>query len=1692
MKNYSRFKQMAILIHFVIFGIMTINVSAEIRHIEIGSNSITDNNWPSSSQPNTVSTAIYTAAEISQSARPYIIAKLGLYVVNTNNPTANSFDNVYILLRNTNATIPDLPVQPCGIEGIAALENAGFVCVKGPFSIRGSQLSNGWNDLVFTTPFNYTGGNANLQLVIVSVNQQNTATGTVNGFSVGAYNSAGLSTFYSPHNYCRATSFPNQSQSVKPYLRLEIDDAYTEQVYRSSRCYQSLISAVEDGETNVNVLKVEIDIFGATGTPNNLTQMIFDGKNSLDFATNTRLYYTETSPVFNTNNQVGSEVEITSTNVNSITFDGNVSLKHGTNFFWLVYDIASDNSGYVDAALTQFTLSTGVVTNTTTKDPAGDIYIKVRNSLPKDITTINNERYGGEFYIGAPYYGTNTYIRSGLIGSRYRQGFNEYIYKRREVAEVGTNKIYNLAWQVSNVEGTFPNYMHGISVWLKNIPEDETMMENTTYPDTVNGGYIKVLDNVSVYVESCSFRDWLVFYFDEPFEYASGNLKILITKSTDIEVDGFFLNNFYSHSQYDVPSAGNVGKYGFGIGDVITDTDYSNQKPVVCFNKYENNELCTRSGIVPFDGDATRKVIRAVDVQPPYNTNSGKNIPAVTYSGSWEWNCNAMANWLYPRAAMGNYSLNNCPRVITGISFYQAYRNTNNNFYTQNSSTSLPVEIWMRNTPNNTLQTSVTNPAEYYAERRDSGFVRVFRGTFEKGPGNRKIYIDFSTDTDSEEFVYDGVSNVEVIIRSVGNTSTNPLDAPMLYHYGPTETNAYRSRGATATTTTAVLTTWSSNNNFLVPMVDWHYASSAMTIDRVSELFAPENKLSGNEYLLFGAEVSVSDYCNPYSVNSINIRLNNSDDVRVDKLKVYDRNPMEYPNAVVITTFYNPESNFIRIPVNLPLIDGRNYYWISAEINEQETNCNGTISGSLLSVTIRDNEYDARYYMPQQVAPTSVNYDPIVFANRYPTDKICYSKVDSVYTVDVRGSVGQFEWYLWRNNDWEYIKGATSNFLNIFTDDVNTSNRAKIVAIPPAGGCTNRDSLILNFAVSHPASGVYLTIGPSESLQSAPPDTFITCYEESIFVGHYDERSDISSVQWQYLDIYNRWQPVPLVDAITARNDTMYFTPNERYRNTMIRFVAYSDASCGDSAISQSFRLISYAPNMFTVQPPKTINLCKGERLYVAIAFSGETPKAAQWYKDGFPMQYDFDQVLDITSAAVTDAGSYWYRVESDGCQGPELIISDTLRVFINPDPYIISQPGVVRADTGKVALLKIEANYYHDGSRELFRWYRHYGITNTNVLLEESHSVIGTRSDILAIIPISEDDYTYNIDYYYCEISALCTPNTIIRSKPIYLQPEYRIIITHQPEDKITCDGDSYMSRVFSVYAFTDDDNTKIFYQWYEVDDNGQVTELVNNMNGYSGVNSQHLTVPVLLNGYGYYCRVWHYDDGNPYTGGVLSNTAYIRFGTPISGSYIPGDIIIPDDIILDGIANFPPDSIYIGETLNLDATENIKFSKSNIIDIKWEFQELGKPNTIRLPNTSLSLNFNSVGLYQSGRYTATITTTCETVIQTFIVVVYQHEGVTNSFVTEEEEEVNVELQISPNPAGNFVKFIFTTTADRRYDAEVTDLSGAVVYSLSGITGAYNNIELDIEKLKLTSGSYMFNLFIDGKQITKSFVIAR
>ncbi|RSK46853.1 Ig-like domain-containing protein [Hymenobacter rigui] len=142
--------------------------------------------------------------------------------------------------------------------------------------------------------------------------------------------------------------------------------------YVSSTAEQPNTGLVQVGSTNQEILRVGVVIGGGTLAPLSATSLTFTTTGSTRPAdiTAARVYYTGTNGTLTTTTLFGSAVASPS---GTFTVTGNQLLTTGTNYFFLVYDVAATATpgGVLDATLTSLTVG-GTVRTPTVTDPAGN------------------------------------------------------------------------------------------------------------------------------------------------------------------------------------------------------------------------------------------------------------------------------------------------------------------------------------------------------------------------------------------------------------------------------------------------------------------------------------------------------------------------------------------------------------------------------------------------------------------------------------------------------------------------------------------------------------------------------------------------------------------------------------------------------------------------------------------------------------------------------------------------------------------------------------------------------------------------------------------------------------------------------------------------------------------------------------------------------------------------------------------------------------------------------------------------------------------------------------------------------------------------------------------------------------------------------------------------------------------------
>jgi hypothetical protein len=149
------------------------------------------------------------------------------------------------------------------------------------------------------------------------------------------------------------------------------------QSYVSSTTTQTVTSPILQGDVNQLIVGVEV-VANGNFSPLTVSNIDFSTNGTTNVAdiANAKLYYTGTSATFATTTQVGATI---ATPGATFSINPAQALADGTNYFWLVYDIAEDatNMNVVDAECTSVTVG-GTPYSPTETAPVGSRTIRAR------------------------------------------------------------------------------------------------------------------------------------------------------------------------------------------------------------------------------------------------------------------------------------------------------------------------------------------------------------------------------------------------------------------------------------------------------------------------------------------------------------------------------------------------------------------------------------------------------------------------------------------------------------------------------------------------------------------------------------------------------------------------------------------------------------------------------------------------------------------------------------------------------------------------------------------------------------------------------------------------------------------------------------------------------------------------------------------------------------------------------------------------------------------------------------------------------------------------------------------------------------------------------------------------------------------------------------------------------------------
>ncbi|MBX0290372.1 T9SS type A sorting domain-containing protein [Hymenobacter sp. HSC-4F20] len=205
-------------------------------------------------------------------------------------------------------------------------------------------------------------------------------------------------------------------QRVSPSSSTNTFTVATTAVYSSSTADQPMLERVPAGSTNQVLLRVAVTSGGGSSSPLTAQSFTFTttGSTSAADIAAARVYYTGTSDTFAAGKEFGAAVATPS---GAFTIAGAQQLATGTNYFWLVYDVAvaAPFGNVLDATITSLRVSGAEYTPSAT-NPAGNRQIILISRVAGQAL-----HFTGGATAGSVDFSTSATFPAPLLGEHYTQ-----------------------------------------------------------------------------------------------------------------------------------------------------------------------------------------------------------------------------------------------------------------------------------------------------------------------------------------------------------------------------------------------------------------------------------------------------------------------------------------------------------------------------------------------------------------------------------------------------------------------------------------------------------------------------------------------------------------------------------------------------------------------------------------------------------------------------------------------------------------------------------------------------------------------------------------------------------------------------------------------------------------------------------------------------------------------------------------------------------------------------------------------------------------------------------------------------------------------------------------------------------------------------------------------------------------------
>ena len=639
------------------------------------------------------------------------------------------------------------------------------------------------------------------------------------------------------------------------------------------------------------------------------------------------------------------------------------------------------------------------------------------------------------------------------------------------------------------------------------------------------------------------------------------------------------------------------------------------------------------------------------------------------------------------------------------------------------------------------------------------------------------------------------------------------------------------------------------------------------------------------------------------------------------------------------------------------------------------------------------------------------------------------------------GTVTGYQWEKYNPNQsaWVDIDGANQSTLFIplaEPEEAIGKYRARILGPGNCGPSTIYTS----------ESNVFVTEPIINESVSVEFDAQAVCKGDYlVFKGHAE--GTIYGYQWQ-VSRGGSFADIPIEEYPTAHSPTLVIDNAIPEMSGIYRLVIFGSTACGDQFTTTNEIDLYVFPTFEIEDQPKEQAVCVGETVNLSIYANGQI-MAYQWFKNDKAITVEENpnaqnQFIQFDNVTFETSGDYYCLLTYADCSGIKTLKSHIAPIYVATSTEITHKPETQAAAIGSDAYFTFKAHV--NGLPETYeipvQWYR-----GDEPLVDDGR-IMGARSQVLHISNVQESDYRED---YKLVLQGLCG-NTEVSDFGIV---KVDLAIEQQPSAITQCEG---TMAVFNVEANSTIGNDQITYQWFKdgiaLYDGGRINGTTTNKLIISNIATDDAG--------DYYVKVGLKGASNTATSLPASMTVN---PLPAFTLNLENEITINEDDLL--------------ELIVATSGENVRY--------QWYFDGIaidGADEDVYI--------IDEVKPENAGEYYVTATNACGTIKSNVTTIT-----VTPKNTTSAEEYLNFVNSLerpTPHPVSTISEFKFTMNNSANVEVALIDINGKkqeVLFDGMANTGV-NVLKLDVEKLNITSGTYLIVLTSNNQTITQTITVIK